>query len=81
MKGVARMNQAQADTQNQRPKIVAQVAELSSLLGMIPSDNTIEVRAPLTEETMILSDWLNAARDSFMKLSLLISKELDIELQ
>lgn len=75
------MNQAQADTQNQRTKIVAQVAELSSLLGMIPSDNTIEVHAPLTEQIMVISDWLSATRGSFLKLSLLISKELDIQLQ
>ena len=75
------MNSAQADTQNQRTKIVTQIAELSSLLGMIPSDNAIEVHAPLTEEVMTLSDWLGAMRGSFFKLSVLISKELDIQLQ
>lgn len=75
------MNQSQEETNNQRTKIVAQIAELSSLLGMIPSDNTIEVHAPLTEEAMVLSDWLSAVRGSFLKLSLLISKELDVQLQ
>ena len=48
---------------------------------MIPSDNAIEVHAPLTEEAMTLSDWLSAMGASFFKLSLLISKELDIPLQ
>ena len=75
------MNPAQADTQKQRTKIVTQVAELSRLLGMIPSDTAIEVHAPLTEEAMVISDWLSAVRGSFLKLSLLISKELDVQLQ
>ena len=43
--------------------IVVQIAELSRLLGMIPSDDAT-VRA----------------RDSFLKLSILISKALDIKL-
>jgi flagellar motor switch/type III secretory pathway protein FliN len=75
------MNQSSEDIQSQRTKIVAQLAELSSLLGMIPSDITIEVHAPLGEKVMILSDWLSATRGSFLELSLLISKELDIQLQ
>ena len=75
------MNPAQADTQNQRTKIITQVAELSRLLGMIPSDNAIRVHAPLTEEAMTLSDWLSSVRGSFFKLSVLVSKELDIQLQ
>jgi hypothetical protein len=37
--------------------------------------------AELTQNEMVLSDWLSATRDSFLKLSLLISKELDIQLQ
>lgn len=74
------MNPALTDTQNQRTQIVTQIAELSSLLGMIPSGNAIEVHAPLTEEALALSDWLSAMRDSFLKLSFLISKELDIQL-
>ena len=75
------MNPAQADTENYRKKIVEKVAELSYLLGMIPSDITIQVQAPLTEEAMALSDWLSSVRGSFFKLSFLISKELDIQLQ
>ena len=50
--------------ENLKREIVAQIADLSRLLGMIPSDD-ITVRD---------------ARDSFLKLSLLISQALDIEL-
>jgi hypothetical protein len=67
--------------EGQRTEIVTQIAALSRLLGMMPSDDTIKIRAPLTQDEMVLSDWLGAARDSFLKLSLLISKELDIQLQ
>ena len=67
--------------EGQRTEIVTQIAALSRLLGMRPSDDTIKIRAPLTQDEMVLSDWLGAARDSFLKLSLLISKELDIQLQ
>ena len=44
--------------------IVVQIAELSRLLGMIPSDDAT----------------VRDARDSFLKLSILISKALDIKL-
>ena len=75
------MNQPQEKSEDQKTKIIAQFAELSGLLGMIPADETIKFHEPLTQNEMVLSDWLNAARDSFLKLSLLISKELDIQLQ
>ena len=75
------MNQPQEEFEGRKTKIITQIAELSKLLGMIPSDDTIKIREPLTQNKMVLSDWLSAARDSFLKLSLLISKELDIELQ
>ena len=75
------MNQAQGKSEDQKTKITAQIAELSGLLGMIPADETIKIHEPLTQNEMVLSDWLNAARDSFLKLSLSISKELDIQLQ
>ena len=48
---------------------------------MIPSDDTIKIHEPLTQNKMILSDWIGATRDSFLKLSLLTSKELDTQLQ
>jgi hypothetical protein len=75
------MNQPQEEFEGQKAKIITEMAELSRLLGMIPSDETIKIHEPLTENKMVLSDWLSAMRDSFLKLSLLISKELDIQLQ
>jgi hypothetical protein len=75
------MRQPQEKFEGQETKIVTQIAELSRLLGMIPSDDTIQIHEPLTQNKMVLSDWVSATRDSFLKLSLLISKELDIQLQ
>jgi len=75
------MSEPQDNLEDQKMKIIAQTAELSRLLGMIPSDSNIEVHEPITHNAMALSDWLNTTRDSFLKLSLLISKALDIQLQ
>ena len=75
------MNQPQDNAEGQKTKIIKQIAALSSLLGMIPSDGTIEIHEPHTQNKMVLSDWLSTTRDSFLKLSLLISKEMDIQLQ
>jgi len=75
------MNHSQEKIEGQKTKIITQIAELSELLGMMPSDDTIKIYEPLTQNKMVLSDWLSATRDSFLKLSLLISKELDIQLQ
>jgi hypothetical protein len=75
------VNQRQDKSEDRKTEVIAQIAELSKLLGMIPSDDTIKIHEPLTQNQMVLSDWLGAARDSFLKLSVLISKELDIKLQ
>jgi hypothetical protein len=75
------MNQFPKTCKGQKTKIVKQIAELSRLLGMIPSDDTVKIHEPFTQNKMILSDWLSATRDSFLKLSLLISKEIDVQLQ
>jgi hypothetical protein len=75
------MSEPQENFEDQKMKIIAQTAELSRLLGMIPSDGTIDVHEPMTQNSMVLSNWLSATRDSFLKLSLLISKALDIQLQ
>jgi hypothetical protein len=75
------MSEPQGNLKDQKMRIIAQTAELSRLLGMIPSDGTIDVREPTTQNTMSLSNWLNTTRDSFLKLSLLISKALDVQLQ
>ena len=64
-----------------KTKIVEQIAELSRLLGMIPSDETITVKEPVNDESMQLSKWLSETRKSFLKLSIMISKKLDIQLQ
>ena len=69
------------DTEDRKIKIAEQIAVLSRLLGMIPSDDTIELSEPMTDHSMALSEWLNDARNSFLKLSVLIGKELDIQLQ
>ena len=75
------MKQSQEVSEDQKTIIVTQIAELSRLLGMIPSDETITLHEPLTQNQMILSDWLNTTRHSFLKLSLLISRKLDVQLQ
>jgi len=75
------MNAPRKSSKGRKIKISEQIAELSRLLGMIPSDDTIHIQEPLTQNQMILSDWLMATRESFLSLSLLISKELDLELQ
>ena len=75
------MSEPQEKSEDQKIKIMAQTAELSRLLGMIPSDGTIDIHEPMTHNSMTLSNWLSATRDSFLRLSLLISKTLDIQLQ
>ena len=75
------MSEPQKIFEDQKIKIIAQTAELSRLLGMIPSDSTIDVHEPMTQNKMALSNWLSTTRDSFLKLSLLISKALDNQLQ
>jgi hypothetical protein len=69
------------DIEDRKIKIAEQIAALSRLLGMIPSDDTIQLSEPATDHSMALSEWLNEARNSFLKLSVLIGKELDIQLQ
>ena len=62
-------------------EIVEQIADLSRLLGMIPSDDTIAVNEPVTHNSMQLSKWFSETRNSFLKLSLLLNKSLDLNLQ
>ena len=69
------------DIEDRKIKIAEQIAALSRLLGMIPSDDTIQLSEPMTDHSMALSEWLNDARNLFLKLSVLIGKELDIQLQ
>jgi len=62
-------------------RIVEQIADLSRLLGMIPSDDTIDVNEPVTHNSMKLSEWFSETRNSFLKLSLLLNESLDLNLQ
>ena len=64
-----------------KTKIVEQIADLSRLLGMIPSDDTIAVNEPVTHNSMQLSEWFSESRNSFLKLSLLLNESLDLNLQ
>jgi hypothetical protein len=75
------MSEPEKKFEDQKIIIMAQTAELSRLLGMVPSDSTIDVHEPMAHNTMSLSNWLSTTRDSFLKLSLSISKALDIQLQ
>ncbi len=61
--------------------IMEQIADLSKLLGMIPSDDTVTVNEPVTHNSMELSKWFSKTRDSFLKLSILLDKALDLNLQ
>ena len=64
-----------------KTKIVEQIADLSGLLGMIPSDGTVTVNEPGTQKSMELSKWFSETRNSFLKLSTLIGNALDLNLQ
>jgi len=79
--GKFQMSARQENFEDQKIRIISQTAALSRLLGMIPSDGTINIQEPMTQNSMVLSDWLSATRDSFLRLSLSISKALDIQLQ
>ena len=54
------MGEHQENLEDQKIKIIAQTAELSRLLAMIPSDDTIDVHEPMTNNSMVLSNWLSA---------------------
>jgi len=64
-----------------KTEIIEQIADLSKLLGMIPSDDTITVNEPVTNNSMELSKWFSDVRNSFLKLSILIGKALYLNLQ
>ena len=74
------MGQNKYGENDRKTRIVERIAQLSRLLGMIPADGTITIRDPITQDTMTLSEWLDSTRDSFLGLSLVIGKELDIQL-
>jgi len=75
------MSDYKETVENQKIEIMEQTAKLSRLLGMVPTDDTIDIQDPVTHESTALSDWLSATRDAFLTLSTSISKALDIQLQ
>lgn len=75
------MNSPNYRGENRKKEIINEIAELSRLLSMVPSDETIEIKNPMTHEIMVLSDWLDDSRESLLKLCGLISRELDISLR
>jgi hypothetical protein len=64
-----------------KTEIVEQIADLSRMLGMIPSDDTIGLNDPVTHDSMQLSEWFNETRNSFLKLCRLLNKSLDLDLR
>ncbi len=70
-----------SEPKNIRTEIMEQIADLSKLLGMILIDDTITVNEPVTHNSIELSKWFSDARNSFLKLSTLIGKALDLNLQ
>ena len=64
-----------------KTEIIAQIADLSKLLGMIPSDDTVTVNVPVTQKSMELSKLFEDTRKSFLKLSILLDKTLDLNIQ
>ena len=64
-----------------KTEIIAQIADLSKLLGMIPSDDTVTVNEPVTQKSMELSKWFDDTRKSLLKLSILLDKTLDLNIQ
>ena len=75
------MNVPRETQKSEKRKIVSRAAELSRLLGMVPTEAGCMLQEPVTGNEMALSNWLDAARKSFLELSLSISRELDIELR
>lgn len=65
----------------EKAEIIGMIAELSRLLGMIPSDGSLAVEDPVTEESMELSDWFTEARNTLLRLSTQLDEALDLHFQ
>ena len=65
-------------SEHRKSEIKSQIKEISKLLSMLPSDEAVKMLEPVTKNEIELSAWLKNARDKFLKLSILISDELDI---
>jgi hypothetical protein len=64
-----------------KTEIMGQIADMSRLLGMLPEDGTVSVTNPITSEGLTLSEWFAETRDSFLRLSLLVGRALDLPFQ
>ena len=64
-----------------KTEIMGQIADMSRLLGMIPDDGNVSIKNPVTDETMELDGWFAETRDSFLRLSLLVGRALDLPFQ
>lgn len=60
-----------------KEQIIVQIAALSRLLGMIPSNDRILIHEPITQTEMPLDVWLKEMRSSFLKLSVFVGNALD----
>lgn len=63
-----------------KKEIITQIADLSRLLGMMPNDETIMVNDPVTQKAIELSKWFDDTRQSFLRLSILLDRTLDLNL-
>ena len=65
----------------EKSELMEQIAEMSKLLGMIPSDGSVRIDDPVTRDSMELSEWFETTRQSYFKLSVLVGRALDLNLQ
>lgn len=75
------MEKKELANSEEKREVLLKIAELSKLPGMIPSDDTILLNEPLTQNSMEFSKWLDDVRSSFLELSILVGRALDIQLQ
>ena len=72
------MNVQKEKTADRISEIKTQIKELSRLLGMTPLNDPVKMQEPVSQKEMELPDWLSETRQSFLKLSVLISEELHL---
>ena len=75
------MKQPKEERENARQLIIEQMAEFSKLLSMTPNDDSARMLGPTDGRELPLEDWLAAIRDSFLRLSVSVAKELNLRIQ
>lgn len=78
LKNMRKCEMEQQISEHRKSEIKSQIKEISKLLSMLPSDEAVKMQEPVAKNEMELSVWLENARDKFLKLSVLISEEVDI---